>query len=413
MLYTPITQCRICRNTHLIPILDLGEHALTGVFPLPGEVVETWPLALVKCSDENSCGLLQLAHDYDMEELYGDNYGYRSWLNASMVKHLGTIVDKAKSLVDLQTGDLVIDIASNDGTMLAAYGDHGYELLGVDPTSKKFSSYYPGYVDYVSDFFSLDAVRTKTDKKAKVITSISMFYDLPDPTTFVADVKKVLADDGIWILEQSYMPTMIDMVSYDTVCHEHLEYYALKQIQWLVDHAGMKIIDVTLNDVNGWSFQVIVSKDINREANQESIDKLLAHEEDGGYSSGAVFAQFRENIEIHKKAVLDFFTTAKKENKKVIGYGASTKWNVTLQYCGITKDMLPYIAEVNEYKFWRTTPGTLIPLISEEEAKNMNPDYYFVLPWHFRTWILAREAQFMENGWQFVFPLPKLEIISC
>jgi NDP-4-keto-2,6-dideoxyhexose 3-C-methyltransferase len=147
---------------------------------------------------------------------------------------------------------------------------------------------------------------------------MSMFYDLPDPTSFVDDVASVLADDGIWILEQSYMPTMIDVVSYDTVCHEHLEYYALKQIQWLVVGAGMKIIDVTLNDVNGGSFQVVVSKDVHREANQEAIDALLIHEEEGGYSSGAVFEQFRKNIEIHKKAVLEFFETAKKENKKVI-----------------------------------------------------------------------------------------------
>jgi len=357
------------------------------------------------------CGLLQLGHDYDMEQLYGDNYGYRSGLNASMVKHLGTIVEKAKSLVDLKAGDLVIDIASNDGTTLAAYGDHGYDLLWVDPTSKKFAEYYPDYVDYVSDFFSKAAVRTKTDKKAKIITSMSMFYDLPDPTSFVADVASVLADDGIWILEQSYMPTMIDVVSYDTVCHEHLEYYALKQIQWLVSRAGMKIIDVTLNDVNGGSFQVVVSKDLNREANQEAIDTLLRHEEEGGYSSGAVFGKFRENIEIHKQAVLWFFDTVKKENKKVIGYGASTKGNVALQYCGITPDMLPYIAEVNEYKFGRTTPGTRIPLISEADAKAMNPDYYFVLPWHFRRSILARETEFLENGGHFVFPLPWLEVV--
>lgn len=240
---------------------------------------------------------------------------------------------------------------------------------------------------------------------------MSMFYDLPDPTTFVEDVKNVLADDGIWILEQSYMPTMIDMVSYDTVCHEHLEYYALKQIKWLVDNAGMKIIDVTLNDVNGWSFQVVVSKDISRVANEENITKLLSHEEIGWYSSGEVFTQFKENIETHKKAVLDFFATAKKENKKVIGYGASTKWNVTLQYCGITTDMLPYIAEVNEYKFGRTTPGTKIPLISEKDANAMNPDYFFVLPWHFRKSILERETEFLKNGGHFVFPLPHLDIV--
>lgn len=411
MLYAKVTECRICKNTHLETILDLWNQALTGVFPLPWEEVEKWPLSLIKCSGENSCGLLQLGHNYDMEQLYGDNYGYRSGLNKSMVKHLWTIVEKAKSLVNLQAGDLVIDIASNDGTLLSAYGDHGYKLLWVDPTSKKFAEYYPSYVDYVSDFFSTAAVETKTDKKAKIITSISMFYDLPEVMSFVEQVRDTLDDDGIWILEQSYMPTMIDMVSYDTVCHEHLEYYALKQIQWVVNRAGMKIIDVTLNDINGGSFQVVVSKNINRVANEENITKLLNHEEIGGYSSGKVFAEFKENIETHKKAVLAFFEQVKKENKKVIGYGSSTKWNVTLQYCGITKEMLPYIAEVNDYKFGRTTPGTLIPIISEKEAYDMKPDYFFVLPWHFRKGILERETDFLANGGHFVFPLPKLDIV--
>ncbi len=411
MLYTKIAHCRICKNTDLVSVLDLWKQALTGVFPLPGEIIEEGPLELVKCSAEDGCWLLQLAHDYNMEELYGDNYGYRSGLNGSMVRHLGTIVEKAKSLVHLEKGDLVIDIASNDGTMLTAYGDHGYMLLWVDPTSKKFSEYYPSYVEYISDFFSEAVVRMKTDKKAKIITSISMFYDLPDPVKFVADVKSTLADDGIWILEQSYMPTMIDVVSYDTVCHEHLEYYALKQIQWLVENAGMKILDVELNDVNGWSFQVVVSKNVHREANQEAIAILLKHEEEGGYSSWAVFSKFRQDIEIHKKSVLDFFAQAKKENKLVIGYGASTKWNVTLQYCGITKEMIPYIAEVNKYKFGRTTPGTKIPLIPESEALLKSPDYYFVLPWHFRKSILAREQKFLDEGGHFVFPLPNLDIV--
>lgn len=411
MLYTQISQCRICKGKHLDSVLNLWNQALTWVFPLPNEEVEIWPLELVKCVSTEGCGLLQLGHDYNMEQLYWDNYGYRSGLNWSMVKHLSTIVDKAKSLVDLKPGDLVIDIASNDGTMLSAYWNHGYELLWVDPTSKKFSEYYPDYVDYVSDFFTEGAVRSKTSKKAKVITSISMFYDLPDPTAFVADVASVLDDDGIWILEQSYMPTMIDVVSYDTVCHEHLEYYALRQIKWLVEGAGMKVIDVTLNDINGGSFQVVVTKNTARVANEENIQKLIELEEKWWYSSGAVFPKFRENIEVHKAAVLRFFEQAKKEGKKVIGYGASTKGNVTLQYCGITPDMLPYIAEVNEYKFGRTTPGTKIPLISEQEARAMNPDYFFVLPWHFKKSILAREQEFLNNGGHFVFPLPTLEIV--
>lgn len=412
MLYTKITKCRICWNKHLKDVLDLWIQAMTWIFPNPWEEVESGPLALVKCEWEHTCGLLQLKHNYDLEIMYGDDYGYRSWLNQGMVRHLGSIVGKAKSLVSLSEWDLIIDIASNDGTLLKAYGDNGYELLWVDPTSKKFASYYPPYTSFISDFFSADIVRQKTEKKAKVITSISMFYDLPSPMDFVKDIKEVLDDDGIWILEQSYMPTMIDMVSYDTVCHEHLEYYALKQIKWMVDRVWMKIIDVVLNDVNGWSFQVVVSKDASREVNEKAIQDLIDHEENWWYSSGEIFEEFKNNIEIHKKAVLDFFHQAKLNNKKVIWYGASTKWNVTLQYCGITNDMLPYIGEVNDYKFGRVTPGTHIPMISETDAHEMKPDYFFVLPWHFRKWILEREQAFLDKGWKFVFPLPKLDIVS-
>lgn len=411
MLYKEITECRICGNKNLKSILDLWIHTLTWVFPNPGEELESWPLVLIKCDWENCCGLLQLKHNYDLERLYGDDYGYRSGLNQEMVKHLWTIVDKIKLLTTLKPWDLIIDIASNDGVLLKAYGDHGFELLGIDPTAKKFKEYYPVYVSYISEFFSAEAIRNKTTKKAKAITSISMFYDLPQPMEFVKQIKEVLDNDGIWILEQSYMPTMIDVVSYDTVCHEHLEYYALKQIKRMVDKVWMKIIDVILNDVNWWSFQVVVSKDINREANEEAINKLLDHEEAWGYSSGEIFLQFKKNIETHKKAVLDFFAKAKQENKKVLGYGASTKWNVTLQYCGITKEMLPYIAEVNDYKFWRTTPGSKIPIISEKDAHEMRPDYFFVLPRHFKKWILEREKEFLANWWHFVFPLPTLEIV--
>lgn len=411
MLYKEITECRICGNKDLKDILDLWIQALTGIFPKPDEELESWPLALVKCSWENCCGLLQLKHNYDLERLYGDDYGYRSGLNKGMVRHLEDVVEKLTWLKEIKEWDLIIDIASNDGVLLSAYGDKWFELLWIDPTAKKFAEYYPSYVEFIPEFFSAEAIKNKTTKKAKIITSISMFYDLPKPLEFVEQVKEVLDDDGIRFLEQSYMPTMLDIVSYDTVCHEHLEYYALKQIKRMVDKVGMKIIDVALNDVNGWSFQVIVSKDVNVPANEENINKLFEHEEKGWYSSWEAFIQFKKNIEIHKEAVLDFFAKAKQENKKVLGYGASTKWNVTLQYCGITKEMLPYIAEVNDYKFGRTTPGTKIPIISEKEAHGMNPDYFFVLPRHFRKWILEREKAFLEKWGHFVFPLPKLEIV--
>ncbi len=242
-------------------MLDLGELMLTGVFPKAvREKVTTGQLRLVKCTGKNdACGLLQLEHSYDLGEMYGENYGYRSGLNASMVTHLHNKVKGILGLVTLNKGDLVIDIGSNDGTTLQVYPADSLVLVGVDPTGVKHHSYCPAHIQLIPDFFS-EALITERfpDKKARVITSFSMFYDLEDPLDFMRQVYDVLADDGIWVIEQSYMPTMLETNSYDTVCHERLEFYALQQIKWMADRIGFRIIDAEFNDVNGGSFSITV-----------------------------------------------------------------------------------------------------------------------------------------------------------
>lgn len=415
MLYQKIKKCRICGNKNLKVIIDLGNQALTGVFPKKDEVVERGPLILVKCMDDKTshCGLVQLGHDYDMEKLYGDNYGYRSGLNKSMVSHLGDIVKKIEKTINLKNGDLVIDIASNDGVLLNSYKNKKLELVGIDPTSEKFRQYYPKHVKYLPVFFSSQVVRDKyQNKKAKVVTSIAMFYDLPEPLRIMKEIEEILESDGIWVVEQSYMPNMIDNVSYDTICHEHLEYYALEQFKWMSERAGLKIIDVDFNDTNGASFCVtLAKKDSKYEEAKDKIEKVLADEKVRGFSEMSIYENFKNNSEKHRGELKEFFKTAKAEGKKVFGYGASTKGNVILQYCDITPDDMPYIAEVNEYKFGRFSPGTMIPIISEEEAKVMKPDYFMVLPWHFKKGIIEREQDYLNSGGRLVFPLPKIEIV--
>ena len=258
-----ISQCRICKNTQLTPILDLGTQMLTGVFPTEKntQTVTSGPLRLVKCCGEKACGLVQLEHSYDLAEMYGLNYGYRSGLNKSMVDHLHGKIAKILQAIELKSGDLVIDIGSNDSTSLQAYPKNVATLVGIDPTGIKFHQYYPEHIDLIPDFFSADLVTKKyPGRKAKVITSFSMFYDLEDPMAFMQEIAQVLADDGIWVFEQSYMPTMLKTNSFDTVCHEHLEFYALKQIQFMVERAGLHIVDVELNETNGGSFSITVRK---------------------------------------------------------------------------------------------------------------------------------------------------------
>ena len=252
--YTALERCRVTGSKTLVPILDLGEQALTGVFPRDErEEVTTGPLRLVWSPDSS---LLQLAHSYDLGEMYGDNYGYRSGLNQSMVRHLTQKVRELERAVDLKPGDTVLDIGSNDATSLKAYGTPGLKRVGIDPTGAKFHQYYPDDITLIPEFFSAEAFLHTGIRQARIVTSIAMFYDLEDPIGFAQEIERVLAPDGVWHFEQSYMPSMLRMTSYDTVCHEHLEYYSLGVVGHILDAAGMRALDVKMNAVNGGSFAV-------------------------------------------------------------------------------------------------------------------------------------------------------------
>lgn len=411
-MYKKIDKCRICGNTRLECVLDLGAQMLTGVFPREKNAeVTTGPLRLVKCmGGAEVCGLLQMEHSYDLAEMYGENYGYRSGLNASMVAHLHGKVEKILGQVHLQTGDLVLDIGSNDSTTLQAYPSEGLVLAGIDPTGVKFHAYYPQHIGLIPDFFSAALVEERfPGKKAKVITSFSMFYDLETPMAFMQEIHDVLADDGIWVFEQSYMPTMLDTNSYDTVCHEHLEFYALSQIKWMADRVGFRILDVEFNDVNGGSFSITVGKARGDEAVLPEIQNILAEEKHKGLDTLAPYKAFAERAAAAKHDLLAFIRAAQAEGKTVAALGASTKGNVLLQYCGVTENEISFVGEVNAEKFGCYTPGSWIPIIPEAELLARKPDYAVVLPWHFRRF-------FVENpkfsGMNLVFPLPKIEVVK-
>lgn len=407
--YTRLERCRISGSRNLIPVLHLGEQELTGVFPRPGEAVTRGPLELVWCPDS---GLLQLGHSFDPQEMYGDNYGYRSGLNASMVRHLTQKIGVLEKLADLRPGDVVLDIGSNDCTSLKAYATPGLKRIGIDPTGLKFKEYYPDDVALAPEFFSAAAFRRLSGRPARIVTSIAMFYDLDDPIAFARDIAQVLAPDGLWHFEQSYMPSMLRTTSYDTICHEHLEYYSLEVVQKILDAADLKLVDVQMNGVNGGSFAVTAAhKGASISTNRAVIDWLLGQEDRMGLHTVRPFREFEDRVFRHRADLVRLLKALEADGKKVLGYGASTKGNVALQFCGVTTKELAAIAEVNPEKFGRVTPGTHIPIVSEAEAKAMKPDYFLVLPWHFKEGILQREQEYAAQGGKFIFPFPEIEII--
>ncbi|GAN76373.1 S-adenosyl-L-methionine-dependent methyltransferase [Acidisphaera rubrifaciens HS-AP3] len=408
--YQTLERCRVSGSTHLIPVLDLGQQALTGVFPRTAdEPLTTGPLSLVWCPQS---GLVQLGCSYDLREMYGDNYGYRSGLNASMVRHLGQKVAELSAYAGLRAGDAVLDIGANDATLLKSYQTTGLHRIGIDPTGEKFRRYYEDGITLVPDFFSAAAYRAACDRPAQIVTSIAMFYDLEDPIDFAREIESVLAQGGVWHFEQSYLPSMLRMTSYDTVCHEHLEYYSLGVVARILEAAGLRVADVKMNAVNGGSFAVTaVRRDDPRRGADAVINWLLEQEDRMGLATPRPYREFEERVFRHRTDLTRLLKSLAADGRTVLGYGASTKGNVLLQFCGLTTAEVRAIAEVNPDKYGAITPGTHIPIVSEAEARCMRPDYFLVLPWHFKEGIIQREREYLAAGGRMIFPFPEIEIV--
>ena len=403
--------CRISKKDDLITVCDLGRHHLCGNFP--SSIEEDIPAASLSLGWSPSSNLLQLRHESDITDMYGENYGYRSGLNISMVHHLKDKVDSLRKKHNSNNLSCVLDIGSNDGTTLSFYPED-IKRIGIDPTIKKFGKYYQNGIIKVESFFDADRFfKASNNQKADIVTSISMFYDLPDPGKFVKDIAEILSPDGIWNLEQSYMPSMLRTNSYDTVCHEHIEYYSLEVIKNLIDKYGLKIIDVVFNKINGGSFSIIVAQKSSKyKSNEIIINWMLAQEYRMGLHTPNPYREFERKAYLHRSDLRELIKSIVNTQEKVAGYGASTKGNVILQFCNLSNSEIFGIAEINEDKFGNYTPGSKIPILSEYDIKREDPDYMLVLPWHFRENIIEREKDYLNKGGKLIFPLPEIEIVG-
>ena len=410
-MFHKIEKCRVCGNEHYVTVLDLGDQYLSGIFPKSVDPdMYRGPLKLVKCDETTGgCGHVQLEHTFDLPTMYGEEYGYRSGLNSSMVKHLQGKYEKIVSFLNLQKRDLVIDIAGNDGTFLGFFSPE-LKLVSIDPTSKKFSKYFKNHVDYIADFFTEKTYRSYFgEQKAKLITSFSMFYDLEDPCQFAKEVNAVLdPEEGIWVLEQSYMPEMLRVNSFDTVCHEHLSYYGMRQIKYIMDQAGLKIIDFEFNDVNGGSISVVVAnKNSKYEEATLMLNDLIQEELDLKLNTTEPWVDFSFRIEECRVNFWKIIEECKKEGLRIAALGASTKGNVTLQTWGITPNDIQVVGEVNPDKDGSFTPGTWIPIKNENVVID-EYDVFVILPWHFKNFFI-NSLKF--KGKKLLFPLPNAEIV--
>lgn len=417
MSITRTKKCRVCGSEHLTTVIDLGEQYLQGSFVFPGKENPTknkFPTELVLCdASKGGCGLLQMTYSVDPNILY-NAYWYRSGINATMRNHLREIVHTAQNLAQKEQLT-VLDIGCNDGTLLKAYPD-GTKRYGVDP-SDVAKTIPTDVATIVSGLFpSAEAQKVFDSNRFDVVTSIAMFYDLEDPVDFASSIKSVLQDDGIWIFEMSYLPLMLIQNSFDTICHEHLEYYSFAVLEKICAKAGMKIFKYDLNDINGGSIRCYATHADNPKfdtvSGEYSLDLLRKSEESLELTNPDTYVAFQVEIQKTKDELVALLDNIKAAGKTVHIYGASTKGNTLLQWYGIDKSVIPYAAERNPDKYGAKTVGTEIEIISEADSRAMKPDYYLVLPWHFKDEFIKREREILEQGSRFIFPLPIVEVVG-
>tara|TARA_Y100000590_G_C15695879_1_gene1005088 strand:+ start:22 stop:1236 length:1215 start_codon:yes stop_codon:yes gene_type:complete len=403
-----MNKCRNCKSKNLLRLFSLGNLSFTGKFPKNKSTnIKKKQLGLVICS---KCSLVQLNKSFNLKYLYGPDYGYRTGINQTMTNHMADIKEKLIRRVKLRSGDSVLDIASNDATLLNFYNKNIIKV-GIDPLVNKYFKYYKKVNYKISDFFSADKILKKTKNKFKIITALAVFYDAKDPNEFLNDIKSLLQKDGILLLEQADLLSMIKFKTFDTICHEHLYYYSTKVIIEMVSKNNLRVFDIKKNKINGGSTQYFISRqDSKFKINYKSINPVLREEKKYKLENKKTFINFFKKINHIKFKTQKHLNSIVSKNKKIHGYGASTKGNVLLQYFNINKKYIKFIADRNPKKYNHYTPGTKIKIISEKKSRMLLPDYYFVLPWHFKKEILKREKKMINKGCKFIFPLPNYKI---
>jgi NDP-4-keto-2,6-dideoxyhexose 3-C-methyltransferase len=411
--------CRVC-DGQFDPVLSLGEQYVSNfLLPEQPDGVKA-PLELVLCK---RCTLLQLRHTVPGEAMY-QNYWYRSGTNQTMRTALADIADTGEQLMRIKAGDAVLDIGCNDGTLLGSYKTEGIFRVGFDP-AENLAALSRKVADRVCNgFFAAEKFERDPElkkRRPKIVTSIAMFYDLEDPNKFVADIRKVMDPEGLWIVQMSYLPLMLKQHDFGNICHEHLEYYSLESLEYMLKLHDLVVSDVQLNDVNGGSFRVFVR---NRGADETRsgdaayrqlaagrVRALRAEEAKMGLNETSTYREFAIWVERIKDDVSRFICEQVRRGKKVAVYGASTKGNVMLQYFGLDRSVITVASERNPDKWGKVTVGTRIPIVSEEDARTAKPDFFLVLPWHFVEEFRNREKNYLLDGGRFIVPLPHFTLI--
>jgi 2-polyprenyl-3-methyl-5-hydroxy-6-metoxy-1,4-benzoquinol methylase len=407
--------CRVCNRNGMVPVLSLGMQYLSNFVDDRDQLLYAAPIDLVLCDAQSGgCGLVQLKHTVPPDLLYRQ-FWYRSGTNQTMRNALADIASKAERIAKLEENDIVVDIGANDGTLLRSYIRKHLRLVGFEPAANLVDEAAKGTTKIINDFFNFTAFAQEFgNEKAKVVTSIAMFYDLENPNQFVSDIKNMLQRDGIWIVQMNYLAAMLANNAFDNIVHEHLEYYSLDSLLKLLDRHDLTVFDVEENDINGGSFCAYIKhKGCRLFSTKSSVKRMKSMEQRIKMRDHSTYQNFATRIKHLKDKTHNFIKSEVKRGKTVYVYGASTRGNTLLQYFDLDSRLVTAAAERSPSKWGKKTAGTGIPIISEEQARKAKPDYFLVLPWYFIDEFLVREKEFLSQGGKFIVPLPGFRIIGA
>jgi len=412
-----IDSCRSCGSKDLSEILSLGELYVTNFVKYEKEQGPKIPLDLILCDPKQGCGLLQLRDTARSNLMWGDQYWYKSGINSMIRADLQDIVQKSKAIHPINSGDIVVDIGCNDGTMLGYYQTPGLKTIGFEPSKNVAREAQSKGINVINDFFNEKSYTSEIGKeKAKIITAISMFYDLDKPNDFVKDITKCLDKNGLLVIQQNYLATMLKNNAIDNICHEHVEYYSLHSLEHLLNRHGLETFDAELNDINGGSIRNYIrfkgSQLTQSSEAKKRLNQLKQFEEDSKLNDVETYHAFAERINSIKTELIDFLSKEKKAGKTICALGASTRGNTTLQYFGLTPKLIDCIFDRNPDKEGKKAVGSLIPVTSPDNIGKYNPDYQLVLIWHIFKGVGEDEKNFVKNGGKFILPLPEIKIID-
>ena len=411
-----IKSCRVCGNKKLIPCISIGEQYLSSIFPenlnYKNELKKS-PLEIVQClkTNDNECGSLQLAHDYDLSEMY-EHYPYTSSSNSSMKRILENVANCGKSLNNLNPGDTVLDIGCNDGTLFDFFKNEDVNLIGIDPAQNIESVVKSDRLIMLKDYFTAKNFNKISKDKAKLAFGIAMFYHLHNPVEFCKDVESVLDNNGVAIIQMAYLPAMIKTNMYDNIVHEHAGYYGTQHMKWILEKANLELFDVELNDVYGGSFRVFAKKKDNPNFKPtKRLQNTLEQELNEGIFETQTYSSFMSRVNRTKEDLNYLIKQIKNKGKNIWIYGASTKGNTIMQFCDIGPDSIEAAADSNPFKFGKYMVGSDIPIVNESKMRQKKPDYLLALPYSFVDAFKKREKELVESGTKFIVPLPEVKII--